>query len=210
MGKLNKPGVLLMVIILVTPLLATCGGQMTVEEHFEQGLEYMNKGNEYLQTSAQLAQEGEEDRAQTELDKAKAEYQKAIAEFEQVLEEEPDRVSALVNLGAAHYSVLESDKAIEYYEKALELEEDAGIHSNLAAVYVNSGRIDKGLEEYEKAIELDPNLAEAHFGMGVIFVMIAQNDRAIAAFEKFQELQQGQDPVASSQALEYLKQLRGE
>jgi tetratricopeptide (TPR) repeat protein len=104
------------------------------------------------------------------------------------------------------------------YTKAIELApNDADIHSNLAAAYVQkhqtSGapdQLDKALEEYQKAVELNPNLAQAFFGLGVVNAVLGQNDAAIEAFERFQELDTGQDPMATSNADEYLKKLRGQ
>jgi len=81
---------------------------------------------------------------------------------------------------------------------------------NLAAAYVQKQEFDQALAEFQRAIDLEPDLAEAHFGMGVVYVLKSENDQAIAAFVRFQELDTGRDRVATEQAKEYLRQLRGE
>jgi tetratricopeptide (TPR) repeat protein len=171
----------------------------------------MRQGGEYLRSSSQYQAQGYADTADTEFEQAQEQYRQAIDSFEAVLEQEPENTSALINLGAAYYSALDADSAISSYQRALELDpDDAAIHSNLAAVYVNLQQLDSALAEYQRALELDPELAEAHFGLGVVYWQMQNTDRAISSFEKFQELDTGTDPLASSQAAEYLRELRGE
>ena len=71
-------------------------------------------------------------------------------------------------------------------------------------------QLEKALEEYSLAVELDPELPEAHFGLGVVFVQLGDNEEAIKAFEAFQALDSGQDAMATQQAQQYLEQLRGQ
>lgn len=162
----------------------------TAEEHFRQGNDLSRAG----------------------------EFDKAAEQYEKALEIDPQYVDAMTNLGVAYYNLGQLDKAIEQYSKAIELAPgDADIRSNLAAAHVqkhqSSGdqeELNRALEQYEKAIELNPDLAEAHFGLGVIYALQGENAQAIQAFERFLELDQGQDPMATSNAEEYLKQLRGQ
>ena len=70
--------------------------------------------------------------------------------------------------------------------------------------------VENALAEYELAVELDPELAEAHFGLGVVYLQTNQNQKSILAFERFLELDEGQDPMASEQAVGYLKELKGQ
>lgn len=177
------------VALLLIWMAAACGRatptapSLSVEERFK-------KANEF-------AQQGE--------------FQKAIAEYEAILQEDPDNVSVLTNLGVAYYQVGQLDNAIAWYQKALSLApKDADIHSNLAAAYVQSNQLDKALGEYLTAVQLNPNLAEAHFGLGVVYLQQGDKDKAIEAFEQFQALDTGLDPRASDQARQYLQQLKGE
>lgn len=170
-------------VVLILLTLVACGDTTSTEEHFQ-------KGNE-------AAQAGD--------------FEQAVVEFEAVLEKEPENVSAMSNLGVVYYNLGSLDKAIEQYQKAIEIApEDADIHSNLAAAYVQQDQLDEGLEEYQTAVDLNPQLAEAYFGLGVVYLQIGNADGAIQAFEKFQELDTGQDPTATALAKQYLEQLRGQ
>jgi Flp pilus assembly protein TadD len=184
MRKAYRTASLCLVALLAMLSMAACGGAKTsVKEHFD-------KGNE-------LAQAGE--------------FDKAIEEYQAVLQEEPNNVSALTNMGVAYYNTGQLDQAIAQYQKALEsAPNDADIHSNLAAAYVQKNQLDQALAEYQKAVELKPDLAEAHFGLGVVYIQLGQNEKAIQAFEKFLELDSGKDPIASDQAHQYLQQLKGQ
>lgn len=185
---------LLGMALLLTWALVGCGAEsMSTEEHFK-------KGNEFAQAG---------------------EFDKAIAEYQAVLKADPNNVSALTNLGVVYYNAGDLDQAIAQYQKALQIApNDADIHSNLAAAYVQKAQLgqgqpdqtlmDKALQEYQKAVELKPDLAEAHFGLGVIYVTLGENDKAIAAFEKFQQVDKGTDKIATEQAAQYLKQLKGQ
>jgi tetratricopeptide (TPR) repeat protein len=139
------------------------------------------------------------------------ELEGAASEYQQALELDPEYVDALANLGVVYYNLGQLDQAAEQYLKAIEVApDDADIRSNLAAAYVQMGQLDSALEQYLKAVELSPDLAEAHFGLGVIYVQLGEKDEAIQAFERFQELDTGRDTMASSQAEQYLEQLKGQ
>ena len=66
------------------------------------------------------------------------------------------------------------------------------------------------LTSFRKAAELKPNLAEAHFGLGVVYGLLERNDEAIRELTRFQELDTGKDPIATENAAAYLEQLRGQ
>lgn len=174
---------LTLVVMTLMFLLSACGDGVSAEEHFQ-------KGNEF--TEAQ-------------------EYDKAIVEFEAALNEDPEHISAMVNLGVVYYQVGRLDEAIEQYQKAIELKpEDADSHSNLAAAYVQKDQLQKALEEYQRAVDLDPELAEPNFGLGVVYFKLGRAEEAVQAFERFQELDTGKDQTATDQAEQYLQLLRGQ
>jgi len=178
-------------VLLIAISLTACGQQpgeeaatstppaagMTIEDHFQ-------KGNEYIQAG---------------------QFDKAAAEFEAVLEDEPDRISALTNLGVAYYNIGRLDDAIAQYQKALEVgPDDADIHSNLAAAHVQKGDLAQALAEYQKAIAINPKLAQAHFGLAVVYLQQGQNDQAVAELQEFQANDDGSDKLATAQANVYL------
>jgi len=160
--------------------------EMTVEEHFQKGNDYIKAGQ----------------------------FDKAVAEFEAVLQFEPERVSALTNLGVAYYNVGRLDDAIAQYQKALAVgPDDSDIHSNMAAAYVQKNDLAQALAEYQKAIQINPKLAQAHFGLAVVYLQQGQNDQALEELLKFQTYDDGTDQVATEWAHLYLGEIyreRGE
>jgi tetratricopeptide (TPR) repeat protein len=175
---------LVVVALLVVAGMVACGGEkVSSKEHFQLGNEATQNGD----------------------------WELAIAEYEAVLDVEPDNASALTNLGVVYYNTGELELAIEQYEKAIEIApKDADIRSNLAAALVQVNQLERALDEYSLAVELDPDLFEAHFGLGVVYALMGDNEKAIEAFEAFQALDTGKDPMATQQAQQYLQQLRGQ
>lgn len=190
MRAIQKVISLFLVSLFIALSLTMCGKQEAAEEHFKRGNELSLSGD----------------------------FEEAIVEYEQALEIEPENVDLMSNLGVAYYNLGQLDKAIEQYSQALEIApNDPDIHSNLAAAYVQeyqlSGaleRLESALEEYQKAVELNPTLAQAFFGLGVVYALLGRNEDAIQAFEEFQALDTGEDSLATSNAEEYLKMLRGQ
>jgi tetratricopeptide (TPR) repeat protein len=185
-----------LVCLWIVIALAACGPATPTEEP-PSAEEHFILGNEFSQTG---------------------DFEKAVEEYKKVLELDPQHVDAISNLGVAYYNLGQLDEAIEQYSKAIEIApRDADIYSNLAAAHVQkyqlSGaqdQLESALEEYTEAVELEPNLPEAHFGLGVVHILLQRTDEAILAFTRFQELDTGKDPLATKNAVEYLKQLRGQ
>jgi tetratricopeptide (TPR) repeat protein len=66
----------------------------------------------------------------------------------------------------------------------------------------------KALIEFEMALELDPNLPEVYYGLGVIYKLQGEREKAIEAFERFLEVGPGQDPQAKIEAERQLEDLK--
>jgi len=145
-------------------------------------------------------------------------YPEAAEQLEKALELLPNNVDVMVNLGVTYYQLGQLTMAIDIYTKAIAIApEDADIRSNLAAAYVqqydpegSTEPLEMALVQYQKATELAPDMAEAHYGMGMVYYLLEQAGQAIASFEKFQELDSGKDPQATLNAQQILDQLRGE
>lgn len=205
MSKIKQGAAVIGSTLFIAVLLSACGNTASL---FDQANEHTNQGMRYLANATQFSQVGDEDAADEALRLSESEFKEAAAKYEEILRAEPENSSAMINLGAAYYNLGQLERAIDQYRRALDLEPgDAGIHSNLAAALFQSGDLAEALREYQSAVELDPDLAEAQFGLGVVYLQLEQPDKAATAFERFQELDQGTDPIASQQAEQYLQRL---
>jgi tetratricopeptide (TPR) repeat protein len=119
---------------------------------------------------------------------------------EHLLEKVRDRegkAKILGELGVIFYYSGELEKALEYYEKALELEEEleikegiASILGNIGIVYSTRGELDKALEYYRKVLKLYEELgikegmAIAIGNIGTIYQIKGELDKALEYYEK--------------------------
>ncbi|MCK4732984.1 MAG: tetratricopeptide repeat protein, partial [Methanophagales archaeon] len=113
------------------------------------------------------------------------------------IRDKEEKAKILGELGVIFYYSGELEKAIEYYEKALKLEEEleikegiAAILGNIGIVYSTRGELDKALEYYEKALKLHEELGKkegiaAILGnIGVVYQTRGELDKALEYYEK--------------------------
>jgi tetratricopeptide (TPR) repeat protein len=123
----------------------------------------------------------------------------AIADLEAASRLKPDDAQFANNLGVAYRFAKRDADAVKAFQHAIELApNDAGFHFNLAVVYrrqteKNPEMIPQAITEYEKATSLDPGNAEGWFDLGFMYKQDHQNDKAIAAFNKYLALNKGKD-----------------
>jgi tetratricopeptide (TPR) repeat protein len=126
-------------------------------------------------------------------------------------------VDAHTNLGVVYYQMGRLSDAVAEYDAALAVDaNDADVHHNKGAAYVQQAfqvsppdetLLNQGVAEFQRALDIDPDLPQAHFSLGVVYVMRGQNQEAIAAFQRFLDLDDGTDPEATSAAHNYLNRL---
>lgn len=123
----------------------------------------------------------------------------AIADLEAATRLKPDDAQFANNLGVAYRYAKREDDAIKAFQKAIALApNDASFHFNLAVAYrrqtvKNPDMIPKAIAEYETATTLDPANVEGWFDLGFMYKQDHQNDKAIAAFNRYLELNKGKD-----------------
>ncbi len=107
------------------------------------------------------------------------------------------RLGAAFSQGMRSYLRAAYSEAIEHFQAALiaayvDGEEQAQIYEReRAIIYLYIGNAlafqddwEDALREYLEAVQTDPQLAEAHYNLGVAFAALGQTDRAIAAFKE--------------------------
>ncbi len=88
------------------------------------------------------------------------------------------------NLANDYYKISEFDKAIEHYNKALELKPDLlETYFNRALAYTRKSMYDRALEDMSKVIALNPQLAEAYYTRGLIYEYKQEYDLAILDYD---------------------------
>ena len=99
-------------------------------------------------------------------------------------------------LGFGYWKKGDEEKALEYYGKALELDDNfALVYSNLGALYYSvylrtkrSSDLSQSMDYFKKAIECDPKLAIAYRGLGMGYRVAGRADAAVSVWERSLEL----------------------
>jgi tetratricopeptide (TPR) repeat protein len=89
--------------------------------------------------------------------------------WEDVVQKSPGKARPHLNLAVAYHEKGQTEKAIEHFRRALEIQPDRALtYYNLAASQKKAGRADEAIQSYEKAIELKPDFAEAYNNLAIL------------------------------------------
>ena len=93
-----------------------------------------------------------------------------------------DTAYILVNLGWINLKYLNNkDKALEYFNKALELDKNIGrAYIGLAEYYFSIEDYNKSLINYEKAVDLQEGTIDVYFGIAMCYKALKQYDDALS------------------------------
>ena len=116
-------------------------------------------------------------------------FQEVINQCKVLLIRFPNSFQIYNLLGSCFASLNLYSKAIEYYEKAVD------INSKISSIYINLGKTcnhindnEKALINYKKAIDLDPNNASVHNSIGIILLIYKDYSSSIKHLNKAIEL----------------------
>jgi tetratricopeptide (TPR) repeat protein len=84
----------------------------------------------------------------------------------------------------------DQQKAIDYYQKALQLSpNDPTLHNNLGSVYADMAKVPEAKAEFQKAADLNPSGASGYYyNLGVVMVNQGKMDDASTALKKATDL----------------------
>jgi len=101
------------------------------------------------------------------------------------------------DLGFVYRNKGEWDKAIEYYQRSLEIKEKVGdehgmstTFNNLGSVYQDKGEWDKAIEYYQRSLEIGRKLGDIHgvanscYNIGMLYCEQGKHNAAIPLFEE--------------------------
>jgi tetratricopeptide (TPR) repeat protein len=100
---------------------------------------------------------------------ALGEYEKSISLQKEALKINPLYSIAYNEMGNASFYSFMDDDAIEYYTKAIELEENPNYYFNRAKVYLYNQRYDEAISDFIRTIELNPKDYEAFNQIGYCY-----------------------------------------
>jgi Tfp pilus assembly protein PilF len=81
-----------------------------------------------------------------------------------------------------------TNKAIEMYQKAIDINQHADAYNNLGSIYVSNQQFDKAKQLYIKALEVHPKNAKLHANKGVVEYYMKDYESAKKSLKKAIEL----------------------
>ncbi len=160
---MKKETVLLVTIVLIVGLLV--------------GILISKGGRESRQTQAVAPQA------------ASVNVQQKVGMLEDLLAKDPSNRNAWVKLGHTYFDSNQPIKAMEAYDKALELDpNDPNVLTDQGVMFRKLGWYDRAVENFTKAQEIDPAHEQSLFNLGVVYRYDLQNFAgAKEAWSKFLE-----------------------
>jgi tetratricopeptide (TPR) repeat protein len=92
--------------------------------------------------------------------------------------------------GNIYYSLGKLDEAVDFYNKAIEINPEFGIaYYKLGVCYYRMGKLQRALDSYSKVIDLkNQSHAMASYFVGLINLFLGKDDAAAEGFAQFREM----------------------
>ena len=112
-------------------------------------------------------------------------YEEAIKKFTGAITEDPKNPIFYYYRGAAFEKTGDLDKAMEDYQKSVELKPDFILPTaNIGKIYAKKREHEKAIEFYKKAVELGDQDATNYYNYGVCLMNLGKNEQAKVVLEK--------------------------
>lgn len=105
--------------------------------------------------------------------------QKKISDLEQAIQKDPTLVNIYIELAKAYSKKKEYEKAINYLNKALELNSDANTYLEVGKIYFDTSEFKKAISSFKKSLKLNPNLWKNHLYLSWAYVITGHLDKAV-------------------------------
>lgn len=118
-----------------------------------------------------------------------AEQLKRINDLEIQLNQQPNNLDLLINIGNLCFDTKQRKKAIDYYNRALSIDStNADVRTDMATMYHEIGQDARAIEEYQKVLKLQPQHLNALFNLGIVYNAIGKNQEAKRCWEDYLKL----------------------
>jgi len=119
-----------------------------------------------------------------------ADYTQRIIQAEKIVAQDPKNYQAWVQLGNDYFDTEQTQKAVNAYAKALELDSTGpntpNVLTDQGVMYRKLGLFDKAIENFDRASKLDPRHTQSLFNLGVVYANdLKQPEKAIAAWQRY-------------------------
>ncbi len=132
--------------------------------------------------------------------------EQAIATLDPVLHERLD-ASTLELASAAYEDAHDTDKAVEALRQAILLRpENVGLYVDFAALSATHQSFEVGINVVNDGLALQPKAAPLYFARGVLYVQLAEYEKAQADFDKAYDLDPSQSLSVAAQGLAAVQQ----
>ena len=117
-------------------------------------------------------------------------YSQRIAQAEKVVAKDPKNLNAWISLGNDYFDTEQSQKAINAYNKALEIEpNNPNVLTDQGVMYKKIGWYDKALANFEKASKIDPDHLQSLYNAGIVYAVdLKQPEKAVPYWNKYLKL----------------------
>jgi Tfp pilus assembly protein PilF len=89
------------------------------------------------------------------------------------------------NLGVQFYSQRDFSKAIQAYQKVIELDPTyVEAYNNLGIIYQTIGDVDKAFGAYQKSTEINPRYEKGYNNLGILLFLKGHYEEALGSFQK--------------------------
>jgi len=89
------------------------------------------------------------------------------------------------NSGVTFYNQREFPKAIQAYQKVIELDPAyVEAYNNLGIIYQMMGDVDRAFGAYQKATEINPRYEKGYNNLGILLLLKGRDEEALEAFQK--------------------------
>jgi Tfp pilus assembly protein PilF len=117
-------------------------------------------------------------------------YSQRIAQAEKIVAQDPKNLNAWISLGNDYFDMEQSQKAINAYGKALEIQPDnPNVLTDQGIMFRKVGWFDKALVNFERANKIDPNHLQSLYNAGLVYAVdLKQPEKAASYWTRYLKL----------------------